>query len=336
MGASVTPPTQRPRAVVTRRVYPDAIEILSEAAEVVACPEDRDRLADEDLRRALGQARALVCQLTDPIGPELMDLAPDLRIIANVAVGYDNIDVAAASARSIVVTNTPGVLTEATADLTLALILTQARRMVEADRFIRDGQWGEWAIDLLCGRDLAGSTLGIVGFGRIGRAVARRARAFGMNIVYWNRSPVEGEDGELGRQVSLDELLATSDTVSLHIAMTPETRHLIGEGEIELMRSDAVLVNTARGGVVDEAALVDALQRGRIAGAALDVFDREPHVPEALLAMPQVVVAPHLGSATVGTRRRMCAIAARNAVAVLRGEIPPHPVNPDVLGPPSS
>ena len=156
-----------------------------------------------------------------------------------------------------------------------------------------------------------------------------------MEIVYWNRSPVEGEDAELGRRVTLDELLATSDTVSLHVAMTPETRHLIGEGEIELMRSDAVLVNTARGGVVDEAALVDALQRGRIAGAALDVSTANPTCPAALLEMPQVVVAPHLGSATVGTRRRMCAIAARNAAAVLRGEAPPNPVNPDVLGSPS-
>jgi len=319
------------RIFVSRTVYPEALAVLRRAGDV-DYRDDRDAMSPDAFAERARDVHALVCQLTDPVTADLIDGMRELEVIANVAVGFDNIDVAAATARGIPVTNTPGVLTEATADLTLALMLAHGRRLVEADRFVRDGRWRQWEIDLLCGRDLHGSTLGIVGMGRIGRAVARRARGFGMQVVFWNRSVVEDPEVlALGRQVHLEELLATSATVSMHVALTPETRGLLGAGELELMRSDAVVVNTARGGVVDQAALVAALAERRIAGAALDVFEDEPAVPPELLALPNVLVAPHLGSATVGTRTRMCVMAAENAAAVLRGEPPQHPVNPEVL-----
>jgi len=330
----VTPASSRsarPRALVSRPVYPGTLADLEAVADVDHCDDDEGFGAAE-LKRRLAGCEALVCQLVDPIDAAVLDAAPDLRVVANVAVGYDNIDVAAATGRGIVVTNTPGVLTDATADLTMALLLAAGRRIVEADRFVRAGRWQRWEIDLLCGADLNGATLGIVGMGRIGRAVARRAAAFGLRIVFWNRSDIDVGDLPFdARQAELDALLADSDFVSLHVALTAETRHLLGADAFARMKDTAILVNTARGDVVDQEALVAALREGAIGSAALDVFADEPRVPQDLLDMERVVLAPHIGSASIGTRTRMCRMAGADAAAVLRGERPRHPVNPEVL-----
>lgn len=313
----------RPRVLVTRRVYPAALEILRPLADV----EYVDDPAGEPTERLAERLRdkvAMVCQLTDPVPATLLDRAPHLAIVANVAVGHDNIDVAAATARGILVTNTPGVLTESTADFTFALLLATARRVVEADRFVRDGRWQRWEIDLLSGVDVHGKTLGVVGYGRIGRAVARRASGFGMRVVY--TSPrASGADGH--ERLPLPELLAQADFVTLHAPLTPQTRHLLGAREFAAMQRHALLVNTARGGLVDERALVDALVAGTLAGAGLDVFEREPDVTAELLALDRVVLAPHLGSATVETRTRMCTMAAENVAAFLAGARPPNLVD---------
>ena len=260
---------------------------------------------------------ALLCLLTDRIDAELLERAPRLRIVANLAVGTDNIDLAAARARGVAVSNTPDVLTDATADLAFALLLAAARRLPWADRYVRGGGFTGWRPDLGLGLDVTGRTLGIVGWGRIGRAVAERARGFRMDVI-WN-----GRSGG----TPLGELLARSDFVSLHAPLTDETRHLIGERELRGMRSHAVLVNTARGPLVDEAALVRALREGWIAGAGLDVFEREPALAAGLAELPQVVLAPHIGSATPATRDRMAEIAAANIIAALRGEPIPNAVS---------
>ncbi|MCA8953006.1 MAG: D-glycerate dehydrogenase [Planctomycetes bacterium] len=322
-----------PRVLVTRHVYPAAIAILQEAGCVVDYHDSRDGMTPEQLGRRVRHADGLLCQLTDPIPAELLAGADKLQVISQIAVGHDNIDIAAASARRIVVTNTPDVLTEATADLTLALMLAVARRLPEAERFLRAGSWQRWEIDLLCGNDVHGATLGIVGFGRIGRAVARRARGFRMRVLYAARNPAPPEvERELeARQVPLDMLLQRSDYVSLHVPLSPATEHLIGVAQLARMKPTAFLINTARGPVVDERALIAALEEGLLAGAGLDVFEREPAVPAELLALPNVVALPHVGSATVAVRTRMCAIAARDCAAVLTGERPEHPVNPEVL-----
>jgi len=321
------------RVLVTRHVYPAAIAILQQEECVVDYRDERDEMDAASFARKLRHAHGLVCQLTDSVPAELIEQAPDLRVIAQIAVGHDNIDVAAATRRKIVVTNTPGVLTEATADFTLALLLATARRLPAAERFLRDGRWTRWEIDLLCGTDVHGGTLGIVGFGRIGRAVARRARGFGMRVLYASRTPAPPEvDQELQAQhVPLDTLLMRSDFVSVHVPMSPETHHMIGIDQLCRMKKTALLINTARGPIVDEAALVAALEEGIIAGAGLDVFEREPKVHPGLLAHDNVVLAPHVASATTSVRTLMCTMAARNCAAVLRGEAPQNPVNPEVL-----
>ena len=260
---------------------------------------------------------ALVTMVTDTIDRAVIDAGTDLRIIANVAVGYNNIDVAAAASRGIIVTNTPDVLTDATADFTMALLLAVTRRLGEGERMVRRGGWKGWAFDQLLGMQLQGKQLGIVGFGRIGRAVASRAEAFGMTIVHTSRP---------GQGMPLDRLLATSDVVSLHVPLSPETRHLIGQAELARMKRSAYLINTTRGPVVDEAALAWALKSRLIAGAALDVYEREPEVHPDLLTLENVVLAPHLGSATTDTRTAMADLAARNVVAVLAGQLPLTPV----------
>jgi glyoxylate reductase len=259
---------------------------------------------------------ALLCLLTDRIDAEFLARAPQLRIVANLAVGTDNIDLAAARARGIAVSNTPDVLTDATADLAFALLLAAARRLPWADRYVRGGGFTGWRPDLGLGLDVTGRTLGIVGFGRIGRAVAERARGFRMDVIWHGRTS----------GVPLDELLAQSDFVSLHAPLTNETRHMIGARELRLMRPHAVLVNTARGPLVDEAALVRALREGWIAGAGLDVFEREPALAPGLADLPQVVLAPHVGSATPATRDRMGEVAAENVIAALSGRPIPNRV----------
>lgn len=314
------------RVFVTRRLPGDALDRLGRAADLDVWPDDLPPLYDELARRAAG-ADGLICLLTDRIDAALLDGAPRLRVVSNVAVGYDNIDVAAATGRGIAVGNTPGVLTETTADLAFALMLAAARRIVEAERCVREGRWRTWDPHLLLGYDVHGATLGIVGFGQIGRSVARRARGFDMRVLYASRSAAADADG--AERVGLDELLRAADFVSLHVPLTPRTRHLIGEPELRAMKRTAVVVNTSRGPVVDQAALVRALEEGWIAAAGLDVAEVEPVPPgDALLRAPNVTLLPHIGSASHATRERMASMAADNCLAGLRGEPLPHPVPP--------
>lgn len=317
----------KPRVLVTRHVYPAAISILQEHC-VVDYKDTYEVMDAALLQKRLQLADGVVCQLTDPLTAEVIQNAPKLKVISQIAVGHDNIDVAAAHARDIVVTNTPGVLTEATADLTFALLLAAARRLPAAERFLRQGEWKRWDVDLLCGADVHGRTLGLVGFGRIGQAVARRALGFGMRVLYAARNDAPPElAAELrATRLPLDALLRESDFVSLHVPLRPETRHLIGVEQLCQMKRSAFLINTARGPVVDEAALVAALEEGLIAGAGLDVFEQEPQLHPGLLALPNVVLLPHVGSAVTSVRSLMCALAASDCAAVLTGEAPKHPV----------
>ena len=317
------------RVVVTGRIPETALEKLRAEHEVDAWSGPESIGREELLRRVAG-ADAVVSLLTERIDAELLDAAgPQLKVVANVAVGYDNIDVPACTERGIVATNTPGVLTEATADIALGLILAATRRLGEGERLIRSGQAWKWGMFFLLGSSLQGKTLGIVGMGGIGQATARRAKAFGMEIVYQSRSEIDPAiAAELGaRRVELDELLAISDVVSLHCPYGPATHHLIGAGQLASMKSSAYLVNTARGPIVDEAALASALRDGQIAGAGLDVFENEPSVHPGLLELENVVLVPHLGSATVETRTAMAMLAADNTLAVLSNERPPAPIN---------
>ena len=321
--------TGKPRIVVTRRLPDEALELLGEASEMWLSPHDRP-LAEDELHAAVADADAAVTMLHDRVDGPFLDAAGDqLRCVANVAVGYDNIDVDAARERDVIVTNTPGVLTDATADLAMALILMATRRLGEGERVVRTGEPWAWDMFFLLGTGLQGKTLGVIGLGAIGQATARRARAFGMEIVYHGRRRAPEEvEAELGgaTRVELDELLATADVVSIHSPLTPETHHMIDARRLELMRPDAYLVNTARGPIVDEAALVQVLRDRKIAGAGLDVFEREPEVDPGLLELDNAVVVPHLGSATIETRTAMAVLAAENAIAVVRGETPPTPV----------
>lgn len=326
----------QPRIVVTRRIPDPALELLEPAGEMWLSPHDRP-LTESELQDAVSGAHALVTLLHDRVDGPLLDAAgPQLRCIANVAVGYDNVDVAAASERRVVVTNTPGVLTDSTADLAMALILAVTRRLGEGERLLRARRPWSWNMFFMLGTGLQGKALGVIGLGAIGQATARRARAFGMNIAYTSRHPAPGEiEAELGgaRRLPLDELLSTADVVTIHAPLTPDTHHLIDERRLRRMRPEAYLINTARGPIIDEAALARALKRREIAGAGLDVFEHEPDVDPGLLELDNVVVAPHLGSATIETRTAMAVLAAQNVIAALRGERPPTPVNPEVLDP---
>jgi lactate dehydrogenase-like 2-hydroxyacid dehydrogenase len=320
----------KPPVLVTKLVYPKAIEMLEAEAEVTYHDSRTGYSPDELLAQAKGKT-GIVCQLTDKFSADVLAELPDLKVLSNVAVGYDNIDAKAATERGILVTNTPGVLTETTADLAFALMMAAARRLTEAERFLRDGQWGEWYIDLLCGYDIHGATLGLLGMGRIGQAVARRAAGFGMKVLYHNRTQLDGAlEQALGVEyVSFDELLEKSDFLSIHTPLTPETRHIIGAPELNKMKRTAILVNTARGPVVNEAALAKALADKTIASAGIDVFEQEPRVHPDLLKVDNVVLAPHVGSATIATRARMCAMAAENCLVGLAGQKPPNLVNPE-------
>jgi glyoxylate reductase len=283
----------------------------------------------EDLVRRLQGKDGLICHILSSIDDEVLGACPDLKVVANVAVGYNNIDVAAARRRGVVVTNTPDVLTETTADFAWALLMAAARRIVEADQYARSGQWTTWRWDLLWGADIHGKTLGVVGFGRIGRAVARRARGFSMRVLYCDTVPADpAVERELGATaVDLETLLRESDFVSLHTLFSAETRHLINERTLRRMKASAILVNAARGPVVDEAALVRALTEGWIAGAGLDVFEEEPRIHPGLLRLRNVTLAPHIGSASNETRIAMASLAIRNCLAVLDGRPPLTPVS---------
>lgn len=315
-------------------VFPECLAPLAAAGyDVHAEPGDAP-LPPERLWELCADADALICLLTDRVDEDLLRAAPRLRVVANVAAGYDNIDVAAATRAGVAVTNTPGVLTEPTADLTFALLLAAARRVPEGDAFLRAGRYTHWKLDQeQTGLDVHGRTLGIIGLGQIGRAVARRAfHGFGMRVLYHQRRRLDPiEEAELGVTWSeLDELLVRADFVSLHAPLTEETRHLVDAEALARMKASAVLVNTARGPLVDEAALVEALRSGTIAGAGLDVYEDEPAVHPGLLELRErVVLLPHLGSATEATRRKMADLAVANVLAVLSGRRPPNRVNPD-------
>jgi lactate dehydrogenase-like 2-hydroxyacid dehydrogenase len=277
----------------------------------------------DHLRRAIADKAALVCMLTDCIDRGVLDAAPVLKVVANVAVGFNNIDTAYARSRGVIVTNTPDVLTDSVADFTWALILGITRRIPEGERLLRGAGWRGWAFDFLLGSEVRGKRLGLVGFGRIARAVASRASAFGMRVAYASRRPVSGTDAEY---MSFDQLLNQSDVVSLHVPLTDETRHLIDKRSLARMKRSAYLINTSRGPVVDEEALAWALGERLIAGAALDVYENEPAVHPALLTFENVLLAPHMGSGTSETRTAMADLAARNVLAVLSGQPPLTPV----------
>ena len=311
-----------PRILVTRRL-PSSVFAKLDAIGTVDLYTGDASIPAADLRVRIADKDALVCLLTDSIDRAVIDAAPALKVIANVAVGYNNIDVGYARSRGIVVTNTPDVLTEAVADLTWAMILAIARRVAEGERLLRRGAWKGWALDFMLGTDLRGKQLGLVGLGRIGRAVAARAPAFGMRVAYASRGAAALADAEA---LSLDRLLNTSDVVSLHVPLTPETRHLIDKKAITRMKRSAYLINTARGPVIDEAALAWALQQHLLAGAALDVYEDEPAIHPDLLQLENVLLVPHLGSATTETRTAMADLAVANVMAVLGGHPPLTPV----------
>ncbi len=317
---------------VTREIPKVGIGLLAEAcSRVEVNPEDRV-LARDELLRAVRGRDGVLCLLTDAIDAAVLDAAQGARVFANCAVGYNNIDVAAATARRIAVTNTPGVLTDATADLTWALLFSVARRIPEGDRYTRAGRFTGWAPMLMLGGDISGRTLGIIGAGRIGTAVALRSRGFRMRVLYFDTAQNEPLEQAVGAvRVDLDTLLRESDFVSVHVNLDATTHHLIGARELALMKPTGYLINTSRGPVVDEAALVEALRQRGIAGAGLDVFENEPALAPGLAELDNAVVPPHVGSATIGTRTRMATLAATNLLAALRGERPPNIVNPEVL-----
>jgi len=323
----------KPKVFVTRKIPKIGLDILEKKCEVKVNPNNRV-LTKEELMDEIKEIDGLLCLLTDIIDEKIMDINPHLKIISNYAVGYNNIDIEAATRRGIMVTNTPGVLTETTADLTWILLMSIARRIVEADKFIREGKFKGWSPMLFLGSDIHHSTLGIIGLGRIGKAVAKRAKGFGMKILYTDikRASEEIED-ELGAEfVSLNKLLSSSDFITIHTPLLPETHHLISEKELKMMKRSAYLINAARGPLIDEKALVRALKERWIAGAALDVYENEPNLTPGLSELDNVVIVPHIGSASIATREKMATMAATNLVAGLNGKIPPNLVNKEVLG----
>ncbi len=323
----------RPRVYVTRRIPDAGLDLIRKTCDVTLW-EGEEPPPYPVLVDGVRDAEGLLCLLTDRVDDALMTAAPRLRVISQMAVGYDNIDVAAATRRGIVVGYTPDVLTDATADMAFALLMAAARRLVEGVDYIRAGRWRTWGPLTLLGRDVHGATLGIVGLGRIGRAVARRARGFDMRVLYYDCARDEAAEREFGPSCTdLDTLLAESDFVTLHVPLTPATRHLIGREQLRRMKPHAVLINTSRGGVVDQEALVEALQTGVIGYAALDVTDPEPLPPDhPLMKLPNAIVTPHIASASVAARDQMAIRAAQNLLAGLRGEVPPFCVNPAALG----
>jgi len=321
----------KPRVLVTKRVYPEAVDLLRRHFDVDYEGTDEGLAPDALIARAQG-CQAVMSQLTDKLSAPVIGGLNGVKILANVAVGFDNIDVPAATARGVYVTNTPDVLTETTADFAFTLLMAAARRVVEGHAYVHSGEWQKWLIDLLVGQDVWGQTIGIFGVGRIGLAMARRAHGFGMRILYCDDRPAPADAAaELKlERVTKDELLRQADFVSLHVPLLPATHHLIGANELRLMKPTAILVNTSRGPVVDEPALAAALKAKQIAYAGLDVFENEPHVHPDLLTLSNVVVAPHIASASVRTRRRMSTMAAENIIAALSGQKPANLVNAEL------
>jgi len=324
----------KPKLHSTHVLFEEPRRKLAEHFDVDYWTAEERPTREEFLMRVAGKD-ALVCLLTEKIDRQALDAAgPNLRIVANVAVGYDNIDVPACTERHVAVSNTPGVLDETTADFAWTLLMAVARRLIEADRFARSGAWKKWNLDQLCGTDVWGKTLGIIGLGRIGKAVARRAAGFRMKIIYNSNTRAAAEvERELNAEfLSREQIFEQADFVSLHVPLNEDTRGLVGPAQLASMKRTAFLINTTRGPVVQEAALIDALERGIIAGAALDVFEREPIIPDGL-RRDNVVLAPHLGSASVETRTRMALIAVENAIALFSGQRPPTILNPQALRP---
>ncbi|MBC7364114.1 MAG: D-glycerate dehydrogenase [Candidatus Aminicenantes bacterium] len=313
----------KPKVLLTHPLLKEAMDYLATQVDLELATENM-LLPKEELVARITDKDGLLCFLTDPVDREVIDAAPSLKIISNCAVGVNNIDVAYARSKGILVTNTPEVLTEATADLTMALILAVTRRIVEADEFCRQKLFRGWKIDLFLGQELGGKTLGLIGFGRIGRAVARRARAFGLNLIYYdpNRLSLEEEKQIQASYRELDELLAEADIISIHAPLNHQTYHLISAEKFRLMKNTAVLINVARGPIVEEKALVEALENGRIWAAGLDVYEHEPEIDLRLLKLKNVVLLPHIGSATYETRKKMCFLAVENLLRGLRGEKP--------------
>jgi glyoxylate reductase len=323
----------KPKVYVTRQLFPEAIEIVKDVAEVEIFEGENNPVPRDLLLKKARGVDGLITLLTDSVDAELMDKAENLKVVSNYAVGYNNIDVDEATKRGIRVTNTPGVLTDTTADYAFALMMAISRRIVEADKYIRDGKWiHAWGPKMFVGGDVHGKTLGIVGIGRIGSALVPRARGFNMDVIYYDCVRNPEKERELNIECrTLNEVLENSDFVSMHVPLTPETYHMIGEKQLRIMKPTACLVNTSRGPVVDEEALYKALKEDWIAGAALDVHEKEPTDPDSpLLGLDNVVVTPHIASATVETRTKMAVIAATNCAAVMRGEEPPNLVNPEV------
>jgi len=321
----------KPKILVSREVFDETLAFLAQHCEVES--NQQDVAFDPDtLAVKLADKDGLMCALTDRVDAKLLAGAARLKVVANIAVGYNNIDLAACSARGVMATNTPGVLDDSTADLAWTLVLSAARRATELERRVRAGEWTGWKLKQWMGVDVHHATLGIYGMGRIGQAIARRAAGFDMKVIYHNRKrlAVEKETPLNARYVSKDELLAQSDFLVLQMPYSPETHHVIGAAELKLMKPTAVLVNSTRGGVVDDAALIAALKGGVIRAAGLDVFEGEPDLNPAFLTLDNVVLLPHIGSSTEATRQAMAMTAAKNAVAALKGEVPPNLVNPEV------
>lgn len=322
---------RKPCVLVSREVFDETLDYLRQHCEVLDNQQDRP-YAPGVLAQKLAACSGLMCCLTDRVDAALLAAAPQLKAVANIAVGYNNIDVPACTARGVMATNTPGVLDDSTADLAWALMLGTARRITEVERRIRNGEWTGWQLKQWLGVDVHHATLGIIGMGRIGQAIARRAVGFDMKVIYHNRKPIAPE---LERKcnaayVSFDELLAQSDFIVLQVPYSPATHHLIGAAQLAKMKTSAILINSTRGGVVDDAALVAALNNGTIRGAGLDVYENEPKLHPEFLKLDNVVLAPHIGSSTEATRKAMAMLAAKNLVAALRGETPPNLLNPEV------
>jgi len=322
----------KPAILISRMLPDEAVQAARTRAQVDIHTSDTP-LSKGELLARLKRREGLICLITDVIDDEILASCPELRVVANVAVGFNNVDVVSATRRGVVITNTPDVLTDTTADFAWALLMATARRVVEADRYVRDGKFKQWELMLLLGGDVHGKTLGIVGFGRIGRAVARRALGFNMRVLYQDAMPADAatERALEATRVDLSTLLRESDFVSIHAPLSSDTRHLINAEALKTMKRSAYLVNAARGPIVDEVALVQALQEGQIAGAGLDVFEEEPAVHPGLLGLSNVVLAPHIASASYDTRLKMASLAVENCLAVLEGRMPPDPVNPEVL-----
>lgn len=325
-------PPVKPKVLVTRKVFPEALAILERHCDLETNQGDRPFPPPALIKKLRGKA-GVVCLLTDAMNEKVMAACPDLKIISNVAVGYNNIDVKAATARRIMVTNTPGVLDDTTADFTWCLLLATARRVVEADKYFRTKRWKGWGLHQYLGHDLHHKALGVCGLGRIGKGVARRAAGFGMRVLYTD--VVRADDAverDLGATyVDKKTLFREADFVTLHVPLFPETTHYVSTAELNLMKRTAILINASRGPVVDEKALVKALKAGQIAGAGLDVYEKEPKAEPALYGMKNVVIVPHIASASVETRTRMATMAAENCVAGLAGRRPPNLLNPEVL-----